>query len=101
MMERRCSATLRIQLIRHSLGVLAYHNVLAQGRKFLGFQLIQIRRKSLRKRRAGITDKCDLKTGCKQIAAYFIWCSEETDCGRGGPRERVAGFSRRTGPGQG
>src|SRR5207237_275344 len=54
------------------LGVLACHNVLAQGRKSLGFQLIQDRRKRLRKRCAGITDRYDLKTGCKQIAAYFI-----------------------------
>jgi len=57
--------------------------------------------KSLRKRCADITDKYDLKTGCKQIAAYFIWRSEETGRGCGGPRQRVAGFSRRAGAGQG
>src|SRR5262249_41878572 len=66
-------------------------------RKSPGLQLIQDRRKSLRKRWAGITDKYDLKTGCKQISAYFIWRSEETGCGRGGPRQRVAGFSHRAG----
>src|SRR5215469_5465122 len=43
------------------LGVLACHNVLAQGRKSLGFQLIQDRRKSLRKRCAGITEKYEKK----------------------------------------
>jgi hypothetical protein len=58
-------------------GILARHNMLTQWGKSLGFQFLQDWRKSLGKRCAGISDKHDLKTNCKQIAAYFVWSSEE------------------------
>ena len=59
--------------------------MLAQGRKPLGFQLLQDRSKIDGERGAGVADKYDLKTNCEQPAAYFIRGGEETRGGRGGP----------------
>ena len=91
-MESRPSVRLRIQLIRHSLAFSP--NVFAQGRKSLGFQLLQYRSKIDGERRTGVADKYDLKTNCKQIAAYFVWRGEEAYGGRGGPWQGIVGLPR-------
>src|SRR5271163_3498792 len=83
------------------LGILARDDVLTQGWKSLSFQLFQDRSKSCSNHCIGVTDKYDQKTGCKQIATYFVRRDKETDVGCGSPWQRIVGLSRWAGAGEG
>ena len=75
------------------LGILARHDVLAQRRKSLCFQLLQDRSQCRSARRYHEERRSENRLPSKSPRSSS-WRGEETDVWRGGPRQRVAGFSR-------